>query len=173
MKRTKVILICVSSLDGKIAKDAQDSVDWTSSADRKFFAQETKKAGVVLMGRATHLAIGKVLPERLNVVFTSQAKKFKNDPGSLEYTSQKPKSVLKALAKRGYQRVMLIGGPSLNDSFLREGLIDEIWLTVESLILGKGIGLFGENNHLIRTKILSFDKLGESGILIKYRIVKK
>jgi len=128
----KVILICVTSLDGKIARDS----------------------------------------DRLNIVFTSKAKRLQSQPGVLEYTAQKPREVVESLGKRGFKKAMLIGGSRLNASFLQDSLIDEIWLTVVGVIFGQGLSLFESGKYNFPAKLLSFHKLGEKTILLKYQIKK-
>lgn len=168
----KIILISVVSLDGKIAKQQKDPIDWASKEDRRFFVQETKKAGVVLMGKNTFEMIGKILPGRLNIVFTSQTLNLKPRPGILEYTNQTPEQVIKNLTKKGFKKAMLIGGSRLNASFLEKGLIDEIWLTLEGLIFGQGLSLFEKGSYNLPARLLSFQKLGKNSLLLKYQILK-
>ena len=44
----------------------------------------------------------------------------------------------------GFERVALLGGPSTNAGFLRAGLVDEIFLTVEPVTIGRGIHFANE-----------------------------
>ncbi|OGM21680.1 hypothetical protein A2863_04800 [Candidatus Woesebacteria bacterium RIFCSPHIGHO2_01_FULL_38_9b] len=168
----KVVLITAMSMDGKIARGVDDPIDWTSKEDKKFFAKESKKAGVILMGRKTHAAIGRVLPDRLNIVFTKNPKKYNsyNYKGNLEFTNKSPEIVLKDLKKRGFKLVILIGGSTLNAEFLKRGLIDEIWITIEGIIFGEGIPLFAKGKFKVLTELISCDKLGTSGVLFKYKL---
>ena len=48
----------------------------------------------------------------------------------------RPGWVLERLAERGVRSLLLEGGPTLNASFLAEGLIDEVYWTVGALLLG-------------------------------------
>lgn len=164
--------MCASSLDGKIARDSKDPIDWTSKDDKNHFARETKKAGVILMGKNTFDAIGRPLPGRLNIVFTSKAKDLKSDVGKLEFADSSPESVLKDLEFRKFKNCFLIGGSKLNTYFLNQDLIDEIWLTIEGVILGNGIGLFGDTKFVDNLKLLSSSRLGEKSVLLKYRLKK-
>lgn len=166
----KVILMCAMSLDGKIARNKNDPVDWTSKEDKRFFMSQTKKAGVVLMGRNTFDSIGRVLPDRLNIVFTTHTKKFISQTGKIEFTKEKPEKIIKKLKKRGYKKIMLIGGSELNTYLLNNNLIDEIWLTVESVILGSGVSLFGDVNFTRKVKLATINKLGKRSVLLKYKL---
>lgn len=167
----KVILVSAASVDGKIATSSKDPIKWTSKADKSFFAQKTKQAGVVLMGSHTHQAIGKPLSGRLNIVFTSSPEKHKKQIG-VEFTSRPPPEVIRDLKNKGFKKVMLIGGSKLNSSFLKSKLIDEIWLTIEGIILGGSLSLFEELKYQVPVELISFDKIGRDGILVKYRVLK-
>ncbi|WP_254271872.1 dihydrofolate reductase family protein [Haloarcula marina] len=46
--------------------------------------------------------------------------------------------------RREYDTVWLVGGAALAQSFLREGVVDQIRLNVVPLLLGDGIPLFGD-----------------------------
>ena len=70
----KVILIAAISADGKIAERTdQNSLDWTSKEDTRFFIERTKQAGALIMGRKTFESIGKPLPGRINLILTKDA----------------------------------------------------------------------------------------------------
>lgn len=65
----KVILLMAITLDGKIAKHTNQLAAWTSRADKKIFVSETKKAGVIIMGRTTYDTIGRPLPGRFKYCY--------------------------------------------------------------------------------------------------------
>ena len=81
----KLILFCAITVDGKIARTDNEIVNWTSGEDKKLFATETKKAGVIIMGNNTFKTFGRPLKERLNIVLTKNVKKYKNEKGILAY----------------------------------------------------------------------------------------
>ena len=60
------------------------------------------------------------------------------------YLSGQPQEVCKALEARGIKKAALLGGPFTNAQFLRAGLVDEIFLTVEPVTLGRGIRFLNE-----------------------------
>ena len=118
----KLILLMAITLDGKIAKHTTQLADWTSKADKKIFVAETKKAGVIVMGKTTYDTIGRPLPDRLNVVMDIEPDTSKNIPGSLEFTKTQPKELVKELAGRGFKSIILGGGATINGLFLKENL---------------------------------------------------
>ena len=140
----KTTLLMAITADGKIAKNSTHFANWTSGADKKMFVEKTKSAGVIIMGLTTYQTIGKPLPGRLNLVLTPEPEKETSISGSLEYTSQTPKEILENLEKRNFSEAIIGGGATINGLFLKENLIDEIWLTVEPKFLVKASIFFVE-----------------------------
>lgn len=66
-------IIAAITIDGFIAsREDQVSTDWTSKADKQFFRDRTKEAGVMVMGRKTFETIGRALPGRETIVMSRQ-----------------------------------------------------------------------------------------------------
>lgn len=137
----KVILLMAVTADGMIARDSRQLVDWTGKADKKYFVEITRKAGVMIMGSKTFDTIGGVLPERLNVVMTRD-KTRKSDHENLVFTDDPPEVLLEKLESQGFESAALIGGAIVNTLFVRKNLIDEIHLTIVPILFGKGLSLF-------------------------------
>jgi len=165
----KIILMMAMTADGKIAKTSDHFPDWTSKEDKKYFFETTKKHGVVLMGEKTFYTFPKPLPGRLNVVFTLE----KNPPEieNVKWVSGEPEKVLEELENMGYKSAVLGGGAFLNSQFLKKGLIDEIWLTIEPKIFGDGLGVFGGDFDQ-NLKLISVEKINENSVVVKYEVVK-
>lgn len=164
----KVVLVSAVSLDGKIGRDSSDKLEWVSQENKRFFGQVSRKAGAVVLGHNTFKAIEQPLKERLVVVLASKPEEEESILGEVEFTNRSPEEVLSSLETRGFSEVVLGGGRKVNSSFLKENLIDEIWLIFEPIVLGKGINLFEEEVSLSRFKLLGMEKL-ESGLaVLKY-----
>jgi dihydrofolate reductase len=174
MPSMHVFLIAALSLDGFIGTDPSvPSTTWTSSADKKFFSERTKEAGVIVMGRKTYDTIGRALPGRLTIVMSSKVKsqKSKGDgvilsevEGSPEiqelsslphpvqhelltqpyFTSSSPTQIVERVAALGFSELAVCGGTSVYTQFLEAGLIHTMYLTVEPVVFGQGIPLFGK-----------------------------
>ncbi len=165
----KIILMMAMTADGKIAKSSDHFPNWTSKEDKKMFAQVTKEHRVVIMGDKTFFTFPQPLLGRLNVVFTLE----KNPPqiDNVKWVSGDPKKVLEALEKEGYKSAVLGGGAQINSQFLRLGLIDEIWLTIEPKIFGKGLGAFNEDFD-INLELIDLAKINQNSIVVKYKVIK-
>jgi dihydrofolate reductase len=167
----KIILMAAATLDGKIARHNSHFVDWSSREDKKLFFQTSKRAGVVILGNSTFKTFPSPLPGRLHVILTRTLEGKQSVPGSIEYTSDPPQQIVASLEARGYTEAVLTGGAQINALFLQAGLIDEIWLTVEPLVFGKGINLFLGGEFDLRVTLLSVVRLNEGGsVLLKYGV---
>lgn len=165
----KTFIIAAQTLDGFIArKSADNSFDWTSKEDKDFFISKTKEAGVVVMGRNTFETIGKPLAGRRTIVM-SRSEKVEVD--GVESTDEAPEGLCARLEKEGVNEVAIAGGASIYTAFLKAGLVDKIFLTIESHVFGDGIKLFNEI-HDKKLELISNTKLGENTLLLEYSIIK-
>lgn len=166
----RVILIAAISVDGKIAERTdQSSLDWTSKEDRQFFVKRTKEAGVVIMGRKTFETIGRPLKERLTMVMTSATEGKTSQESVLEYTAASPKEILEDLDRRGYKEVAVCGGSSVYGQFLKEGLVDELFLTIEPVLFGGGVQLASGFDR-INMELVDYTKLNDQAVFMHYRV---
>lgn len=162
------ILLAAVTANGFIARSTNELANWTSKEDKKLFVEETKKAGVMLMGRTTFATIGKALPGRLIVVLTEKPNEVTTVPGSVETASGDLKTILDGLEKRGFTSVVIAGGSNVYSQFLNAGLVDEILLTVESQLFTSGIPLAQNLTREIPLELKSVEKLGATSVLFRY-----
>ncbi len=161
----RTFIIVALSADGYIAKDEKHSAFWTSKADKARFVKLTKEAGVVVMGSHTYDTLPHPLKERVNIVY-SRSRNFEG----AETTQKSPLELLKDLEARGFKNVAICGGTQIYTMFMKAKVIDTIYLTVEPIIFGKGIGLFNED-LLFNLKLKSIQESKESGsLLMEYSV---
>lgn len=174
----KTILIFVSSLDGKITRWGDSNVKlWTSHQDQDYYKRIWNESRLIVMGVNTYKADPrKPTPDHHLVVMTRQIEKFKRYEiaGQLEFTKQTPVELTTRFEREGYNQMLIVGGPQIATSFLKEQLIDELWLTLEPKIFATG-GSFATGERLdITLRLIHFEKVNEEGTLItKYAVVKK
>ena len=159
----KVTMLAVVTLDGKLGRGPAHFVNWSSREDKRLFMGETKRIGVVIMGHNTYKTMPAPLPGRLHVVVTHDAAAQVAIPGVVEFTEMTPAGIVADLEARGYSEVVLGGGAQIYTLFLEAGLVDEISLTVEPLIFGKGIDLFDGVQFDVRARLLQIDRLNDTG----------
>lgn len=166
----RVFLIAAVTADGYIARTSDHPADWTSAEDKKLFVELTKEAGVMVMGSHTYATIGKALPGRRSIVYTSKPELISAE--GIETTSEEPAALLRRLHSEGASGVAIIGGAAIYDIFMRNGLIDEIYLTIEPLMFGKGLSLFSSELD-VRLTLKELRNLNEQTILLHYAVSKK
>ena len=165
----KTILLMVMTIDGKIARHHLHHVDRSSPEDKTHFIETIQRIGVVIEWANTFKSINqKIIPKRRTIVMTHNAKQFKAQ-SDVEFFSWSAKELIWQLEHEGEKEVIIAGWAQINHSFLQEDLIDEIWLTIEPLIFGRGINLVEGNIDLHnKFRLVSVDKLNQDTLLIKY-----
>jgi dihydrofolate reductase len=166
----EIILIAAVTLDGKIARNAAHLSNWTSREDKRVFREETRRAGVVILGHNTFKTLARPLSGRLHIVLTRDPSAQAPIPGVVEFTAASPAAIAADLAGRGYARAALVGGAQTNAAFLAADLVDEIWLTVEPLIFGVGVPLFEGTAFDRRARLVSLTPLNADAFLARYSL---
>jgi dihydrofolate reductase len=162
----KVFIIVASTADGFIAKNEDHPAIWTSKEDKKHFVELTKQAGVIVMGSKTFKTLPKPLKDRHNIIY-SKTKIFEG----AEVTNKDPLSLIKDLENRGYNEVAICGGRGIYSMFLKSGVVDTIYLTIEPVIFGSGINIFDfPSEHKLITKNIRHTDAGT--IFVEYQIIK-
>jgi len=169
----KVILYMTITPNGLIAKE-KDNTSYLSKAVFVRYDKLCKKIGNLIIGRRTYdvsVAENAFPYPGLNVVLTN--KHIKNKWGSqVIFTNRSPKEVLKLLKERGFKTALVGGGGKLNSSFMKERLVDEIYLEVTPMIFGKGIKVFEDSNFEAKLELLGVKKLSSNEIQLHYKILK-
>ena len=173
----KVVLVFVSTLDGKVTKWGDPHVkDWSSQNDQEYYKKIWNDAPLIIMGsntfNAEHFSPSS---NHLFVVMTKHCSKYKEYEvsGQLEFTDKSPIELTEQFQKN-YETMLVVGGAHIATSFLKEQLIDELWLTIEPKIFGTGGNFVVEEKLDINLRLISCEKVNEQGTLItKYAVIKK
>ena len=175
----KVTMVILASVDGKTTfGDNQNVYSWSSIEDQKHFFSLIKKNNLIVMGRATYEAskpVIKLEKDKLRIVLTQSPKKYLNQTikGQLEFTDESPEKLLKRLSLLKYKKMLLVGGGTINGLFLKENLVDELYLTIEPKLFGRGKNIV-EGQLLNKSlRLVSVKKINTIGtLLLKYNINK-
>ncbi len=164
----RFILIAAVSLDGKISDNSKAMPDWTSPEDWQWFQKELSKCDAVIVGRKTFEA-AKSHIEKRNVLVLSRTKR--KDYGSVRFITTKM-DIRKTLS--GYERIAVVGGSGVYSFALANGLADELYLTLEPVLLGKGVSFTADKIFKRKSlKLKSAKKLNSKGtMLLHYQIAK-
>lgn len=140
-----LIMYAAVSIDGIAALDSKTGIErYGSPEDREFFLAGAKSCQAVIMGKNTGSFRVFGVP---NFVLTHDPDLLQaQDSRGLErvYLCGQPQEICAKLEARGIHKAALLGGPSTNLQFLRAGLVDEIYLTVEPVTIGRGIRFLNE-----------------------------
>lgn len=170
----KVILYMGISANGYVAKENDDTTSWISEVEWTAFRNFSNKVGNLIIGRKTFdVAIAEnqfPFTESFTVVVTS--KDIKNNwPNSAAFVKS-PKEALELLQKMGHKQAMVGGGGEINTSFIKQSLVDEIYLDIEPHILGRGIKLFAEADFETKLELIGTKKLSANEIQLHYKVLK-
>ena len=174
----KTILIFVSSLDGKVTKWGDSHVSlWSSHQDQDYYKKIWDESKLIIMGSNTFNA------EKFNpssghqiIVMTSHPDEYKSleIPGQIEFTNEIPVELVSRFINKGHRQMLVVGGPHVATSFLKEQLIDELWLTIEPKIFGTGDNFAMDAKLDINLRLIQSEKVNDQGTLItKYAILRK
>ena len=174
----KKILVFVSTLDGKVTKWGDPNVKaWSSKNDQKYFKKLWSDARIIIMGSTTYNAESiKSSSNNLLVIMTRNPLQYKSIAAleQLEFTDKSPVQLVKRFEEEGHDQILIVGGPHVATSFLKEQLIDELWLTIEPRIFGMGGNFVIEEKLDVNLQLLSFEKVNDRGTLItKYAVIKE
>jgi dihydrofolate reductase len=168
----KVTLWMAMSVNGFIARENQ-SEDFLTSPLWQMFLELVRAADVVIWGRSTHElfvdSVRREIPDVRGLVLTRDEKL--PVPQSW-FRAASPAAVLETLAAHGLTRPLLAGGSKTNQSFACAGLIDEVVLALEPVIIGRGIPLVGPETPDLRLELLDIDRSRKQKIKLIFRVLK-
>ncbi|HSW66248.1 MAG TPA: dihydrofolate reductase family protein [Bacillota bacterium] len=159
----QVVLYMAQSADGYIAGE-HDETPW-SDEEWAVFQEFVRSCDVCLVGRRTYeimKAGGEFLDDARYVVVSS-------DP---DYSADYPVvSIASSADVPAGAKIGVIGGGELNGCIARLGLIDEVILDIEPVILGAGLKLFGDKPVDLNLELTQTKRIGPSTLQLHYRVV--
>lgn len=172
-------MVMLATVDGKTTEgDNTNIYTWTSLEDQKYFFPLINSYSVIVMGGKTYEAVRSILKlkeNKLRIVLTRHPKKYslQTIKGQLEFSNEEPKQLVRRLSMIGYKKILLVGGSIINGLFLKDNLIDELYLTVEPKIFGKGKNIVEGQSLNKSLRLINIEKLNKEGtLLLKYKIKK-
>lgn len=166
-----ITLVAAVSIDGKIARDAKHFPDWTSPEDKKHLHDIEDRSDVMIVGRTTFETARKPLSKRNCIVFTRSVEKAEKKNSLCTFLNPGAVDMIAFCEEHGYTKICLLGGAQTYNYFLERDLIDEIYLTIEPVILGEGLNLFSQAQEPAKQfTLVSTEKLNSTGtILLHYK----
>lgn len=168
----KFIAIAAITLDGKIAKDDQHlSTEWTSQEDKIAFRILLKECDVVLIGNKTFQTAREPLSKRNCIVLTRSVENVKKENDLLTFINTEKTDLKQFIAEQNYKAVAILGGAQVYTYCLENRMMDELYLTIEPIVFGKGIDLFASKSFLdAKFELVSSERLNPQGSLfLRYK----
>ncbi len=169
----------IQTLDGSIARNNEDKLDWGSKLDKQGFKKVRLQNEIMILGATTFEVTPKgFLKDQKLIIVTSRVDSFKSkypDWESKNWFFMEPKTqgIIDFIESKGITKVLLAGGGRTNNLFLAANLVDEIQLTLSPYIFNSGITTFGSINlGKIDLELVRTETLGESELLLVYKVKK-
>lgn len=169
----KVAIYIAVSINGFIAR-ADNKFHFVSKRSHRNFLKMCKEVGNCVIGRTTYeqSASSSHFPfsPGLNVVMTS--KKLESKWKNVVFLDGSPEEVLKFLKNKGYNEVVIGGGGAINSSFIKAGLVTDIYIDLEPYLLGMGVKGFAEDEFEAKLQLVEAKKFSKNELLLHYKVLK-
>ncbi len=182
----KVVFFMLTSLDGYFEGPGHE-IDWhnTDEEFQKFAIEQTGQAGMLLFGRVTYEMMASYWPTRQAIESDPVVAHLMNTLPKLVFsrTMQKADWQNTRLVKTDFAKVItslkqepgkdlcILGSSDLAVSFLEAGLLDEIRILLNPIVLGTGKPLFKGIQGRLKLKLLKTRIFKNGNILLYYQPV--
>jgi dihydrofolate reductase len=167
----KIILYMAMTVNGMIAK-SDDNTSWVSKEEWDSYSAAVRKAGCLVIGRRTYNILTNQPEfsefENVKIIAVSKERKNINLVDSKHLVAKSPKEALNML--KDFKEIIVAGGGELNYHFIKENLVDEIYLDIEPLIFGKGIKLFAEGDFEKTLEFVGSKRISDNVIQLHYKV---
>lgn len=161
--RPRYIAFVAASVDGRISLLRKTPPDWTSKEDWQFFQKSLSRVDAIVVGRNTYQSEAKRLRRRNTFVLSNRPKTIRRK-GTVTFVNPVHANLAKLL--EGYKNVAVLGGGAVYRFMLESGLLDEMFVTIEPLIFGRGKEMFVGGTRTTRVRLLSVQRLNRNGTLL-------
>jgi len=172
----KVILQNAITVNGFIA-GPENNTDWVSKEDWDSFIALAKKIGVMIIGRNTYQLMknaGEISSfSNILIVVLTRNKRLVKENNNLLIVNKSPKEIIKMLTSMGFRSALIAGGGKTNSSFLKQNLIDEVYLDIHPQISSRGTHLFNDGGSNMKLKLMNTKKLSDNVLQMHYKILAK
>lgn len=179
--KLKVSVFIATSVDGFIARPDGDvawldEIDPLDEGDDAGYGEFFNSVDALVMGRGSFEKVLEfdpwpygekpviVLSKTLTEIPSHLADVVSIDPAE-------PRVFIEKLIERGYNHIYLDGGKIIQ-SFLCEGLVDEMAITTIPVLIGDGIPLFGKLEKVVKLKLLRSRSWTNGMVQSTYQVLK-
>lgn len=183
----KIVLFMHTSLDGFVA-GPKGEMDWIK-VDEEIFdyaGQRTNEADTALYGRVTYQMMENYWPtaadkptatkhdiehsrwyNKVAKVVLSKSMQGQNLKNTTIVSDNIESNINKIKQKEGND-IIVFGSPSASHSLMKLNLIDDYWLFVNPIILGRGIPLFSGIEKNISLKLIATNAFSSGVVCLHY-----
>lgn len=173
----KVSVYIATSLDGFIARKNGD-LDWlptpTEGGEDYGYADFMSTVNAIVMGRNTFekvLSFGGWHYDKKVFVLTSRNLTLASElSNKVEALHLSPRELTQELERRGIRHIYLDGGVTIQ-RFLREGLVNEMTITIIPVLIGEGLPLFGALDKDIPLQLIEASSFSNGFVQKKYKVL--
>ncbi len=172
-----------TTLDGYIARK-DHAIDWLENqgtlSEEHGYTKFIDSVDGIIFGRKTYEVVLNLVadgewPYPKPVIVLSRTLTNSNIPSHLtdkvEISNHNPTDLLAALGKKDWKRAYIDGGITIQ-SFLNEGLIEDLIITTLPVLIGEGIPLFGPTNQDIHLQLINSTQYPSGLAQSHYRVIK-
>ena len=170
----KVVLGLGISLDGYIARP-DGSVDFLFMPKDYSMGPFFKTIDTAVLGRKTHddgLKMGGTFGGGIKYFVFSRTLP-PGERNGITFTDESPGAVIAAIRKLPGKHIWLMGGGELIRDFLKEDLVDELYLGVVPVLIGEGIPLFPSGFPQREFDLIENKSYSQGMIALKYKRASK
>jgi dihydrofolate reductase len=180
-RRRKIIVSLAISADGFIARP-DGAVDWLDRpAPKGHYGMGAfyKSIDTILWGRKTYeMALSFQEKGLAGSAFDTSVKNYvftrtlppSRAPKGLEFVDKPVKAFAAGLRANKGKDIWMMGGAGIIASFLDEGEIDELILTVIPTLIGEGIPLIAPRHRTVPLKLISNTKFADGVVNLHYSV---
>jgi dihydrofolate reductase len=174
--KRKIIVHIATSADGYIAR-SDGNLDWLTDrpAPKGFYGlpEFMRTVDAKILGRKTFelsVRMGAAFSARdVHYVFSRQPPPA-SVPAGVHFVTQPIRAFAKQMRAQAGKTMWMMGGGELIASFLDEGAIDELIISVVPTFIGEGIRLIAPRHLQVPLRLLSVQPFPDGVVQLHYRV---
>ena len=171
----KVVLGLGISLDGYIARP-DGTVDFLFMPKDYSMGPFFATIDTAIMGRKTYdvaLKMGGGFGDSKMKSYVFSRTQPSGERGSVSFVNESPKSFVEKLRKSSGKNIWLMGGGELARDFLKDDVVDELYIGMVPVLIGEGLPLFPSGFPQREFTLLENKTFSRSMIALKYARTRK
>jgi len=164
----KYIGVAAISIDGFLAKTDHENIAWNSKEDKSHLHKILNACDGSILGNSTYKAAKKYLDHRKLIIFSRKTEKPRNLNGNHVILNPANTPLKSFVKKLGWSKVCVLGGSHIYGYFVKHNLLDELYVTVEPVLLGSGVSLLNAQMGVKRMKLHSVKLLNRQGTILAH-----